>query len=236
MDVFRSELELQNKFINLMKQDKQDHTYISDEFNARFGNVDIVKVKYDNNTPLTKKQADILSNIAAARIVGYLHKKSMRTLSYLIKNSGYTEEYILSILSKLKSANIINEPKYYRYIINEQFEFPKLVFSSYEAKLTDWQKAISQAIKNQAFSSESYVVMPEKIAKKLSLTKKNYFLSYNVGLIAVNNDKYKILVKPKIQKNNYSQASLISSIAKYLILQKQVVAWLAFFNPYNDFF
>lgn len=224
MDVFRSELELQNKFINLMKQDKQDHTYISDEFNARFGNVDIVKVKYDNNTPLTKKQADILSNIAAARIVGYLHKKSMRTLSYLIKNSGYTEEYILSILSKLKSANIINEPKYYRYIINEQFEFPKLVFSSYEAKLTDWQKAISQAIKNQAFSSESYVVMPEKIAKKLSLTKKDYFLSYNVGLIAVNNDKYKILVKPKIKKNNYSQASLISSIAKYLILQKQVVA------------
>lgn len=224
--MFRSELELQNKFINLMKQDKQDHTYISDEFNARFGNVDIVKVKYDNNTPLTKKQADILSNIAAARIVGYLHKKSMRTLSYLIKNSGYTEEYILSILSKLKSANIINEPKYYRYIINEQFEFPKLVFSSYEAKLTDWQKAISQAIKNQAFSSESYVVMPEKIAKKLSLTKKNYFLSYNVGLIAVNNDKYKILVKPKIQKNNYSQASLISSIAKYLILQKQVVAEL----------
>lgn len=234
--MFKSELELQNKFINLMKQDKQDHTYISDEFNARFGNVDIVKVKYDNNTPLTKKQANILSNIAAARIVGYLHKKSMRTLSYLIKNSGYTEEYILSILSKLKSANIIDEPNCYRYIINEQFEFPKLIFSSYEAKLTDWQKAISQAIKNQAFSSESYVVMPEKIAKKLSLTKKNYFSSYNVGLIAVNNNKYKILIKPRIQKNNYSQASLISSIAKYLILQKQVVAWLAFFNPYNGFF
>ena len=223
MNMFRSELELQNKFINLMKQDKQDHTYISDEFNARFGNVDIVKVKYDNNTPLTKKQADILSSIAAARIVGYLHKKSMRTLSYLIKNSGYTEEYILSILSKLKSANIIDEPNCYRYIINEQFEFPKLIFSSYEAKLTDWQKAISQAIKNQAFSSESYVVMPEKIAKKLSLTKKNYFSSYNVGLIAVNNNEYKILIKPRIQKNNYSQASLISSIAKYLILQKQVV-------------
>ncbi len=222
--MFRSELELQNKFIDLMNQNKQDHTYISDEFNARFGNVDIVKVRYKNNIPLTKKQAEMLSNIGAARIVGYLHKHSMRTLQYLINNSGYTEEYILSILTKLKSLNIIKEPNKYRYIINEQFEFPKLVFSSYEAKLTDWQKAISQAIKNQAFSSESYIVMPEKIAKKLSETKYNYFIAYNVGLIGVNNEKYEIFIKPKIQKNKLSQASLISSIAKYLILQKQVIA------------
>lgn len=222
--MFNSELELQNIFINLIKQNKQDHTYISDEFDARFGNVDIVKVKYKNKIPLTINQAHILSNIAVARIVGYLHKKSTRTLSYLTKNSGYTEEYVISILSKLKSANIINEPNEHRYIINKQFEFPKLVFSSYEAKLNNWQKALSQAIKNQAFSSESYVVMPEKIAKKLALTKNNYFLSYNIGLIAVNNKKYKILIKPKMKKNNFSQASLISSIAKYLILQKQVVA------------
>ena len=222
--MFRSELELQNKFIDLMKQNKQDHTYISDEFNARFGNVDVVKVKYENNIPLTKNQAEILSNIAAARIVGYLHKNSMRTLCYLIKNSGYTKKYILSILAKLKSLNIIKEPKKYRYIIHEQFEFPKLVFSSYEAKLTDWQKAISQAIKNQAFSSESYIVMPEKIAKKLSVTRKNYFISYNIGLIGVCNEKYEVLIKPKIQKKNLSQASLISSIAKYLILKKQVIA------------
>lgn len=222
--MFRSELELQNTFIRLLKETKQGNTYISDEFNARFGNVDIVKVKYENNIPLTKSQADILSNIAAARIVGYLHKNSARTLSYLIKNSGYTEEYILTVISKLKSTNIINEPKNNRYVIKEQFEFPKLVFNSYEAKLTDWQKAISQAIKNKAFSSESYIVMPEKIAKKLSINKNNYFLSYNIGLIAVNNNSFKILIKPKIIKNNFSQAALISSIAKYLILQNQVIA------------
>lgn len=222
--MFRSELELQDIFINLLKGTMQENVYISDEFNARFGNVDVVKVKYENNIPLTKTQADVLSNIAAARIVGYLHKNSIRTLSYLIKNSGYTEEYILSVIAKLKSTNIINEPKNNRYIINQQFEFPKLVFNSYEVKLTDWQKAISQAIKNKAFSSESYIVMPERIAKKLSVNKKNYFLSYNIGLIAVNKNNFKILIKPKTIKNNFSQATLISSIAKYLILQNQVIA------------
>ena len=61
--MFRSELELQNKFINLMKQDKQDHTYISDEFNARFGNVDIVKVKYDNKvTEIGNTLSDLINN------------------------------------------------------------------------------------------------------------------------------------------------------------------------------
>lgn len=222
--MFNNELELQNRFIELLNESKDDKTYISDEFNARFGNVDIVKVKYDNKIPLKENQAKILSDIAPARILGYLHKNSIRTLSYLIKKSGYTEEYVLALLGRLKSAHIISEPNKHKYLINEQFTFPKLVFSSYEAKLTCWKKAISQALKNQAFSSKSYVVMPEKIAQKIAITKKHYFKAYNIGLIAVNNENYTILINPKINKKKYSQAMLISSTAKYLILQKQVIA------------
>lgn len=222
MDMFESELELQNTFIDLMKKEEKENEYISDEFNARFGNVDIVKVKYENNIPLTKEQANILSNIGAARIVGYLHKSSIRTLSYLIKNTNYTKDYIIAILTKLKSSKIIIEPKKHRYLINKQFKFPKLIFISYEAKLNDWQKALSQAIKNTAFSSKSYIVMPEKIANKIAGKKRNYFLSYNIGLISVNKENYKILIKPQIKTNNFSKAALISSIAKYLILKKQV--------------
>lgn len=65
--------------------------------------------------------------------------------------------------------------------------------------------------------------MPEKIALKLQENKKNYFTSYNIGLIAVDQNKYTILIKPKLNNNNYSNSMLISSTAKYLLLQNQVI-------------
>lgn len=218
--MFESELELQKEFIKQLNKHKQKNTYILDEFNARFGNVDIVKVKYTNKIPLNYKQIELLSNIGVAHIVGYLHKKSLRTLDYLIKNSGYTLEYTLNILSKLKSANIISEPYEKRYIINEQFIFPKIQFYSYELKLTDWQKAIIQALRNQTFSSYSYVVMPEKIAIRLFKTKEYLFKGYNIGLIAVNHRTFKTLIPCKISHQKFSKEAFISSSAKYLLLQK----------------
>ncbi len=90
--MFKYEIELQNIFIKLLNKKRKTNEYISSEFNARFGNVDIVKVKYKNNISLTKNQANVLSNVAITKIMGYLHKNSPRTLSYLIKNSGYTKE------------------------------------------------------------------------------------------------------------------------------------------------
>lgn len=221
--MFNSELEMQKIFVSFLKNEHLENTFISEEFNARFGNVDIVKVKYKNRQPISNAQAIILSNIACAKIVGYLHKNSVRTLKYLISKTGFTSEYVLSLLAKLKREKVIEEIYYHKYIINSQFVFPKLTFTSYEAKLTDWKKAVSQAIKNQKFSTESYVVMPEKITKSVFQKHKDYFKLYKIGLISINEYGYKIYIKAGIQKKNYSRASTICSIAKYLMLEKQYV-------------
>jgi hypothetical protein len=58
---------------------------------------------------------------------------------------------------------------------------------SFEAKLLNWRKALTQAYRATSFSHFSYVVLPEQTA----LTALNFdceFINRNVGLCSVNNN------------------------------------------------
>ena len=230
--MFSSELELQNIFHNHLQKNAAPNEKIIDEFNARFGNVDIVKVTNNNNYTLSKEQALLLSEFRYARIVSLLHKKAVRTIEYIINTSGYDSNTVKYILRKLVSVDIVNEIGLSRYLISDQFSFPFLEFTSYEAKLHDWKKAITQANNNKNFSAYSYVVFPDKTAKKLVTNKKDYFKYNNIGLIGVTEECFTtyIDVTKKViplKKN----ATLIASIAKFILLdnqKKQLIIWYLF--------
>lgn len=105
--MFETELQMQKEFIRLLNLNKKQNQNILEEFNARFGNVDVVVTDYNNlKITMTKSQAEILSNYSTALVVAFLHRKKARTFKYLIDKTGYTEKYLLSILSTLKRKNI----------------------------------------------------------------------------------------------------------------------------------
>ncbi|RCW63535.1 hypothetical protein [Saliterribacillus persicus] len=218
--MFSTELELQSCFHNLLLRNATNNEKIIDEFNARFGNVDIVKVTNNSNNLLTVEQANLLSEFRYARIVSLLHKRAVRTLNYIVDISGYDINTVKYILKKLILTNIVNEITPNKYLIKDQFSFPFLEFTSYEAKLHDWKKAITQANNNKNFSAYSYVVFPDYMAKKLAIKKREYFKSNNIGLIGVTPDDFTIYldVKKKILplKRN---VTLIASIAKFMLLE-----------------
>ncbi|MFD6509958.1 hypothetical protein [Bacillus sp. NPDC060175] len=214
--MFTSELCLQNKFIQLKETDLDTNEKILTEFNARFGNVDIVQVIINDSNLLSYDQANLLSSYQCAKVLAFLHKKAIRTFNHLQKSTDYGEKTLSAILSKLIKANIVTEINSNRYIISEEFEFPILQFISYEAKLQKWKKAILQASINKKFSSYSYVVLPIELANKLKQNKLDYFQTYNVGLIGVSNNKIEHLFNPKKETLKFTvNPSLISSIAKY---------------------
>lgn len=216
--MFTSELCLQNKFIQLKEAELNKNEKILTEFNARFGNVDMVQVFINDSNLLSYDQANLLSTYQFAKVLAFLHKKAIRTFTYLQKCTDYGEKTLSSILSKLIKANIVTEINSNRYIISEEFEFPILQFISYEAKLQKWKKAILQASINKKFSSYSYVVLPIELAYKLKQNKINYFQTYNVGLIGVSDNKIEYLFNPKKETLKFTiNPSLISSIAKYQI-------------------
>ncbi len=219
--MYETELKMQKKFIKLLSLNKKEKQNILEEFNARFGNVDVVMTDLENlKITITKSQAKLLSNYSTALVVAFLHRKKAHTLSYLINKTGYTEEYLQSILTALKKENIVLEEEN-KFIIHEDFKFPNLKFSAYELKLKQWKKAVLQAIKNKSFAYESYVVMPDEIAFKLYQNNKKIFEEYNIGLIGINDNFLNYYIKAHCTTQVFSiNPIFISSIAKCLLLEK----------------
>ena len=219
--MFETELQMQKEFIKLLSLNKKQNQNILEEFNARFGNVDVVMTDYDNlKITMTKSQAEILSNYSTALVVAFKKKKKAHTFNYLIDKTGYTEEYLLSILATLKKENIILEENN-KFIICDDFKFPNLKFTAYELKLKQWKKAVLQAIKNKNFAYQSYVVMPDLIASKLSKNNSEIFKEYDIGLIGIKNNSLKYYIQSPNKNKNYSiNPIFISSIAKCLLISK----------------
>ena len=223
--MFNSEFELQQIFFKQLMEKKDTNTNILQEFNARFGNVDIVQVDYNElNITLTKEQSKILSLYCSDLVVGFLHKNTPRTYKYLLFRTGYTKDYLTSILVLLEKENIVTRLENNKYIICKDFKFPSLKFIAYELKLKNWKKAIIQASKNTNFAYKSYVVMPNSEAVKLKEKNSDIFYLYNVGLIGVTKNTYYNYISPKITKHTYNiSPTFISSTAK-LILKEEFQA------------
>ena len=217
--MFEKEIDMQELLYKKYKNNPKN--IILKEFNGRFGNVDIVKVKINNNNILNE-QALLLSQQRYAFTVSFLHKNSKRTLDYLTKKTGYSRIIQLRILKKLISEKIVykNENCYY---LHKDFVYPKIIFDSYELKLRDWKKALSQAIKNLEFSTFSWVVLPKEVCDNLKQDTIKLYNEYGIGILSLNiNGKTKIILKAKRNNNKCSNNSAyIVSINKFLIYQQQ---------------
>ena len=89
-------------------------------------------------------------------------------------------------------------------------------------KLKNWKNAITQANKNKNFSSKSYIAVPMELAVKLNKKEKDIFKLYNVGLIGIDKNEYKVFYRPKIEKSKTSKnPTYISSLAKIIFNEKE---------------
>ena len=223
--MFDSKMELQYRFIDFIEGNLESYEKVLSEFDARFGNVDIVKIGFNGFNLLSFDQATLLVNFSVAKIVAFLNKGQVRTFKYLLNHSGYQQKELKSIISKLIKANIIEEQEKNRYLLAQDFHFPNTEFISYEAKLTKWKDAISQAMQNKKFSNYSYIVFPYSLAEKLNKEEHHtLFKKTNIGLIGVSEKKVTYFIRPQKIKNTFRlNPSLISSIAKFQIKTKLYV-------------
>lgn len=222
--MFDREIDMQKFFITQLKKDIKNSELIYEEFNGRFGNADVVKVKLNNYNSISLKQMKILKDYQCAKIVGYLHKQQCHSIKYLMNKTDYTYNNVISIINKLKKENIVINDEKGMLLINKDFKFPNIEFMSFELKLKNWKNAIIQANKNKNFSSSSYIAVPMDLAMKLESKEKDIFKLYNVGLIGIDLNGYKVFFKPKIEKNKTSKnPTYISSLAKIISNEKEQI-------------
>lgn len=116
------------------------------------------------------------------RVLFLLHPRKGIRVSSLVEKIGLTERKIKNILGSLvENGDAICKNGDVYFAVVEGVRGIKSILSV-EAKVNDFNRVIGQAAVNQAFSNESYVLMPRK-----SLTRENEELlaSSRVGMFSI---------------------------------------------------
>lgn len=149
------------------------------------------KLDYWNEKRLLLKKNDI-------KILHHLYlSNKKRSIGDLVFELGFNEKDLNKILRRLYNAEMILEVGDCFIIKNIDQLFFISDIISIEAKIKNWKDAFRQAELNYLFSSESYVLLPEKILNDKVISHNTSI--HQVGIIGINN--YKNYIVKKSQKN-----------------------------------
>ncbi|EAF1220013.1 hypothetical protein CHV08_03085 [Listeria monocytogenes] len=198
--MYKYESELVDNFIYLKNFQNE---YI-EECPFRWGNIDLVEYETSSFRFLSELQIKELSNKESPLIFSMLYKSRPHTFEYILKKLDLTKDRLVMKLKSLERTEIVVKAGNL-YSINNNIDFPDIIVRAYEMKLTDIRKAINQAVINKQYCDYSYVVMPEE-KRKLCLEYKDIFQKCSIGLLLVDNNNIKEVVRAKrIKEVNYNK-------------------------------
>ena len=195
--LFRYEIDLVNCFKDNFSFHK--NSLLIDELKIRWGNIDLVEIS-NHSLPFTNEQCKILSKPSCAKIFIRLKNKRPISKEKLLIGLGISNSTFEKSLSELIKGGLVSKENnlYYR---NVNFFFPNVIINGYEAKLTDYNKALYQAIANKEFVDYSYMVFPLNVANNILSKHKDTIESNDLGLVGVSKSTTITLIKPN--KNSH---------------------------------
>ena len=134
-------------------------------------------------------------------IFSLLKPKAARSKSFLQEKTGLSEKTVSRVLRELCKSNLVSEITDGHYILSSEAIMPKLDIWAFELKISNWKRALFQALQYKAFANYSLVVFPfEKenvLGKQIDL-----FRELNVGILLfdVNTNHVKFLLRPKKER------------------------------------
>lgn len=157
------------------------------------------------------KHAILLQNPTASRILAFtLRHRAARFESDLQRCVGVTAPVFRKWLRELLASGLIVKTKKDTIKAGLIRSIPNVEICSFELKLTNWQRALYQAIRYRTFSHRVFVVMPYD-AIRMATANKQAFEKANVGLIA--HDKHcgsEVLIRPQKRSPQSAQRAIMA--------------------------
>lgn len=185
--------------------------YVAKELRTPLGVPDYVILSdfdYEKLKLFANKYPDIQLNGKYAAVVSYISKNQGSCVDSISELFHEKRTPIMRALERLEEWGVIDFSDCKReYVkINSSFKLPELRSIAIELKLTNWEKALWQAIRNRNQFAFSYVVMPNA---KLSLLKSkgNLFASNNINIAVFDVDKMELthIAQNKTKANFYNR-------------------------------
>ena len=130
--------------------------------------------------------AETLRSPTQARLLSIIRRRSHRTTRYLAKASGLSGRSLRKYLRHLESIGLVEVRGGWAVTLSCELPWDMVDIVAYEGKLTNWRRALHQALGYRSFSRSVWIVMPTtgaRLAKRLAPV----FHANGIGLIAVDN-------------------------------------------------
>ena len=131
--------------------------------------------------------ATSLRSPAKARILAFLRHGTPRSRTYLKRVTGLSNRSLEEHIRQMDKAGLVEVQRNSSVSLCWPLPWSMVDIVAYEGKLSNWRRALHQAIGYRSFSTSVRVVMPNigaQHAKKLATA----FRSNGIGLIAVGDD------------------------------------------------
>ena len=209
--LFRYEIDLLKRFE--MLHFSKEQTILINEMEIRWGNIDLVEIN-TISLPFSLEQCEVLRKPSCAKIFMKLKNKRPISKQKLFRGLGVSESTFNRALYELVKLRLVVKENN-NYFRNINFVFPNVTITGYEAKLTNYDKALYQASYNKEYVDYSYMVFPMDMAKKIYEKHKSTIRDSNVGLIGVSDKKTQIYMKPCRNEPMKPDIRLINLVLSY---------------------
>ena len=131
------------------------------------------------------------------------------------KSLNMTEyEMTLNVLKKFKNYELFEEVAFFRRSIDlVLIDSKKDILKTIEFKLSDWKKAIKQAIDHQIIADYAYLCMPKK---KINAQMMEQLNKYGIGLYLYDSatDNLELVVQPRKSETHrkYFKAKIMTRL------------------------
>ena len=149
-----------------------------------------------------------------AHILAYLRGVNKAKLDTISERIGKPQEVIVRSLNGLIDIDVVsNETNYYSLVPRWREILPDIV--TIEVKVTNWRKAIDQAVRNRIFAHRSFIALPERLAHRVYTDE--IFKQFGIGVLSVTDDNQVSIVRrarrhqPRVWAYYYHLASFVAT-------------------------
>jgi DNA-binding Lrp family transcriptional regulator len=181
---FSSERELVNLFKSTYyNKFDVENTRMLEEVGLGFGFADLVIAELKESLSLPKREKLSPIDINVYQVVSRKKKVSLENVKRI---TGIRQNEVRKSLERLVDDCFIKKIDSY-FELNVKYKLPFKKSIAFEAKLSNWKRAITQAYRYKWFADYSYVVMDEAHANQ-AIRNLSQFENYNVGLLTISVD------------------------------------------------
>ena len=208
----RTEAELVQAFLQ-GRQLTDGHAVLLHEFETLAGIPDVVLVDVQvaeaGDTIESELMMTRMVTNGHASVLSALHRRAWRRLEPLSESTGLALNYARRIVAELKALGLVELSPSGAVRLSEHYRPPRIRFTAMEFKLSDWRRALAQALRHRSFAAVTVVVMPPTMGPALQ-SASAVFREYGVGSAVFDPDEMRFVyvVKPRVRTPTSSRVYL----------------------------